>query len=185
MKTQRKHFFATCFALVIMFQAYQPWPLLAKCENHYVVVKGDSWWSIAKKSDISLKRILKLNGAKTSTKILIGNKVCVPSKSTPVATTPAIPKYTQAEVVQIIRDAWPDDLEERALFIAYRESKYQPGAINRSKCCYGLFQIYYRWHKTWLPEVGVTSANQLLNPRLNAAAAYRMYQRNNGWGPWK
>jgi len=25
----------------------------------------------------------------------------------------------------------------------------------------------------------------LLDPQLNAAAAYRMYQRNNGWGPWK
>ena len=157
----------------------------APCPRTYVAKRGDSWWSIAQKSNTTLNRVLKLNGAKTSTKILIGDKVCVPGQSTPVATTPAIPKYTQAEVIQIIRDAWPDDLEERALFIAYRESKYQPGVINRSKCCYGLFQIYYRWHKLWLPEVGVTSANQLLDPRLNAAAAYRMYQRNNGWGPWK
>ncbi len=157
----------------------------APCAKTYVAKRGDSWWSIAQKSNTTLNRVLKLNGAKTSTKILIGDEVCVPGQSTPVATTPAIPKYTQAEVIQIIRDAWPDDLEERALFIAHRESKYQPGAINRSKCCYGLFQIYYRWHKTWLPEVGVTSAKQLLNPRLNAAAAYRMYQRNNGWGPWK
>ena len=157
----------------------------ASCPKTYVVKRGDSWWSIAQKSGTTLNRMLKLNSAKTSTKILIGDEVCVPSQSTPVATTPAIPKYTQAEVIQIIRDAWPDDLEERALFIAYRESKYQPGAINRSQCCYGLFQIYYRWHMTWLPEVGVTSANQLLDPRLNAAAAYRMYQRNNGWGPWK
>jgi hypothetical protein len=31
----------------------------------------------------------------------------------------------------------------------------------------------------------VKSAQDLLNPRLNAAAAYRMYQRNNGWGPWE
>jgi len=157
----------------------------ASCPSTYIAKRGDSWWSIAGKSEITLNRLLKLNGAKTSTKILIGDEVCVPGQSTPVVTTPAIPKYTQAEVIQIIRDAWPDDLEERALFIAHRESKYQPGAISRSKCCYGLFQIYYRWHKLWLPEVGVISANQLLDPRLNAAAAYRMYQRNNGWGPWK
>ena len=157
----------------------------ASCLRTYIAKRGDSWWSIAQKSNTTLNRVLKLNGAKTTSKILIGDEVCVPGQSTPVATTPAIPKYTQAEVIQIIRDAWPDDLEERALFIAHRESKYQPGAINRSKCCYGLFQIYYRWHKLWLPEVGVTSANQLLDPRLNAAAAYRMYQRNNGWGPWK
>ena len=157
----------------------------APCSKSYVAKRGDSWWSIAEKSNSSLNRLLKLNGAKPSTKILIGDEVCVPGQSTPGATTPAIPKYTQAEVIQIIRDAWPDDLEERALFIAHRESKYQPEVINRSKCCYGLFQIYYRWHKLWLSEVGVTSANQLLDPRLNAAAAYRMYQRNNGWGPWK
>ncbi len=157
----------------------------APCSKTYVAKRGDSWWSIAQKSNTTLNRILKLNGAKTSTKILIGDEVCVPGQSTPVAITPAIPKYTQAEVIQIIRDAWPDNLEEHALFIAYRESNYQPGVINRSKCCYGLFQIYYRWHKLWLPEVGVTSANQLLDPRLNAAAAYRMYQRNNGWGPWE
>jgi LysM repeat protein len=148
----------------------------ASCPRTYIAKRGDSWWAIAKKSSITLNRLLKLNGAKTSTKILIGGKV---------ATSPAIPKYTQAEVIQIIRDAWPDNLEERALFIAHRESRYQPRVINRSKCCYGLFQIYYRWHKSWLPEVGVTSANQLLDPRLNAVAAYRIYQRNNGWGPWK
>jgi hypothetical protein len=92
---------------------------------------------------------------------------------------------SRAEVIQIIRDAWPDELEERALAIAQRESKLQPRVVNRSGCCYGLFQIYYRWHKTWLPNVGVRSAQDLLDPRLNAAAAYRMYQRNNGWGPWE
>ena len=156
----------------------------APCSKTYVAKRGDSWWAIARKSETTLNRLLKLNGAKTSTKILIGDEVCVPGKSKPATTIPDIPKFTQAEVIQIIRDAWPDNLEERALFIAHRESKYQPRVINRSKCCYGLFQIYYRWHKSWLPEVGVTSANQLLNPRLNAAAAYRMYQRNNGWGPW-
>ena len=155
------------------------------CPRTYIAKRGDSWWAIARKSETTLNRILKLNGAKTSTKILIGGKVCVPALTAPAPATPATPKYTQAQVIQIIRDAWPDNLEERALFIAHRESKYQPRVINRSKCCYGLFQIYYRWHKSWLPEVGVTSANQLLDPLLNAAAAYRMYQRNNGWGPWK
>ena len=155
----------------------------ASCPRTYIAKHGDSWWSIAQKSNTTLNRVLKLNGAKTTSRILVGDEVCVPIST--VTTTPVVPKYTQAEVIQIIRDAWPDDLEERALFIAHRESKYHPGAISGSKCCYGLFQIYYRWHKSWLPEVGVTSADSLLDPRLNAAAAYRMYQRNNGWGPWK
>ena len=154
----------------------------ASCSRTYIAIQGDSWWSIAQKSNTTLNRVLKLNGAKTATRILIGDEVCLPADKAPVA---SVPTFTQAEVIQIIRDAWPDDLEERALFIAHRESKYQSGAISGSKCCYGLFQIYYRWHKSWLPEIGVTSANQLLDPRLNAAAAFRMYQRNNGWGPWK
>jgi len=157
----------------------------ASCPRTYIAKRGDSWWSIAQKSNTTINRVLKLNGTKTTSRILIGDEVCVPGQVTPVATTPTVPKYTQAEVIQIIRDAWPDDLEDRALFIAHRESKYRPGSISGSKCCYGLFQIYYRWHKSWLSEVGVTSADQLLDPRLNAAAAYRMYQRNNGWGPWK
>ena len=157
----------------------------ASCLRTYIAKRGDSWWSIAQKSNATLKHVLKLNGVKPTSRILVGDEVCVPAIAAAVATTPVIPKYTQAEVIQIIRDAWPDDLEERALFIVHRESKYHPGAISGSKCCYGLFQIYYRWHKSWLPEVGVTSPNQLLDPRLNAAAAYRMYQRNNGWGPWK
>ena len=154
----------------------------APCAKTYVAKRGDSWWSIAQKSNTTLNRVLKLNGAKTTTRILIGDEVCVPAEA---QTATNIPHYTEAEVIQIIRDAWPDDLEEHAIFIAHRESKYRSGAISSNKCCYGLFQIYYRWHKSWLPEVGVTSANQLLDPRLNAAAAYRMYQRNNGWGPWK
>ena len=181
----RNRLMLLCAAALVCSIASSQQVAAAPCSKTYVGKRGDSWWSIAPKSNITLNRVLKLNGAKPSTKILIGDEVCVPGQSTPVATTPTIPKYTQAEVIQIIRDAWPDDLEERALFIAHRESKYQPGAISGGKCCYGLFQIYYRWHKTWLPEVGVTSANQLLDPRLNAAAAYRMYQRNNGWGPWK
>lgn len=181
----RNRLMLLCAAALVCSVASPQQVAAAPCPKTYVAKRGDSWWSIAQKSNTTLNRVLKLNGAKTSTKILIGDEVCVPGQLTPVASTPAIPKYTQAEVIQIIRDAWPDDLEERALFIAHRESKYQSGAISRGKCCYGLFQIYYRWHKTWLPEVGVTSANQLLDPRLNAAAAYRMYQRNNGWGPWK
>jgi hypothetical protein len=75
-------------------------------------------------------------------------------------------------------------LEERALAIAQRESNLQPSALSGSKCCYGLFQIYYRWHTSWLPNVGITNPSQMFDPRLNAAAAYRLYQ-HNGWAPWE
>jgi soluble lytic murein transglycosylase-like protein len=114
---------------------------------------------------------------------LAGDQVCIPA----VANTDAKPPkndFTKAEVIQFIRDAWPDQLEERALAIAQRESRFNPSALSGSKCCYGLFQIYYRWHTSWLPNVGITNPSQMFDPRLTAAAAYRLYQRN-GWSPWE
>ena len=152
------------------------------CAATYTVKSGDSWWRIAEKNNTNLRKVLTLNKANKTTKLLVGSSVCVPA---PAQDAPPPQKFTRAEVAQIIRDAWPDELEERALAIAQRESKLQPRAVSGTRCCYGLFQIYYRWHKNWLPNVGVNSAQELLDPRLNARAAYRMYQRNNGWGPWE
>ncbi len=164
------------------------------CANAYTARRGDSWWSIAAKSNVTLKQILTLNKASMKTIILIGDEVCVPAINQSAARKPATRKpaasqvvttYTRNEIEAIIRDIWPDDLENRALEIAQRESNLRPQVINRqSRCCYGLFQIYYRWHTNWLPSVGVTSAAQLFDPVLNTRAAYKLYVRN-GWGPWK
>jgi len=162
------------------------------CGATYTARRGDSWWSIASKSHTTLKQILKLNGASMSTLILVGRNVCVPNTAKPAVPVPSVAKpavpvkvYTRNEIETIIRDIWPDDLENRAIKIARRESNLRPEVINRrTRCCYGLFQIYYRWHTNWLPSVGVTSAEQLFDPVLNTRAAYKLYQRN-GWGPWK
>ena len=54
----------------------------------------------------------------------------------------------------------------------------------RNSCCYGLFQIYYGANKASLNSWGITSAAQLYDPQVNAYAAYAMYLRANGWGPW-
>ena len=51
-------------------------------------------------------------------------------------------------------------------------------------CCYGLFQIYWNVHKSWLADIGITSDQQLYDPATNARAAYALYQRAGGWGPW-
>ena len=83
----------------------------------------------------------------------------------------------------IIRQVWPDDLEDEAVRIATRESNLQPGV--RNYCCFGLFQIYYSVHKSWLAQMGVTCAEQLYDPLVNAHVAYTMYLRAGGWGPWK
>jgi hypothetical protein len=39
-------------------------------------------------------------------------------------------------------------------------------------------------HKKWLTSIGITNAGMLWDPRVNAYAAYVMYQRSGGWGPW-
>ncbi len=106
-----------------------------------------------------------------------------PATTQPATTQPPPPAnvYTKAQAAQIIRDVWPDDLEDEAIRIATRESNLIPTA--RNSCCYGLFQIYYSAHRTWLTSIGVTSAAQLYDPRINSSTALALYN-NNGWAPW-
>lgn len=103
-----------------------------------------------------------------------------PAPTTTVAPRPAAVPASQAEA--IIRDVWPDDLEGRALEIAWRESNFQSNVSNW--CCHGLFQIHWEAHRSWLATIGVTSAAQLYDPLVNASAAYKLYQRSGGFGPW-
>ena len=156
-------------------------PAGAACTPTYFVKRGDSWWGIAEKSDVSLGALLRANNAEQSTILKPKDTVCIPN-STPKSER----AFSDAQIIQIIRDVWPDELEKRAIHIARRESKLNPRAVGiPNNCCYGLFQIYYHWHKGWLPKIGVTSARQLLDPTMNATAALEIYRRNNGWGPWE
>lgn len=86
-----------------------------------------------------------------------------------------------ATVEDVVRFVWPDDLEDHAVRIAYRESRFVPTA--RNACCFGLFQIHWAAHRAWLADIGVTSPDQLLNAATNARAALALYQRD-GWSPW-
>ena len=54
----------------------------------------------------------------------------------------------------------------------------------RNWCCYGLFQIKWDSHQSWLAGLGITSAEQLYDPLVNAHAALMLYMRAGGWGPW-
>jgi hypothetical protein len=55
----------------------------------------------------------------------------------------------------------------------------------KGNCCIGLFQIYWSVHQSWLAVSGVTTVEQLLDPRTNAEAALALYRRNgNSWRPW-
>lgn len=96
---------------------------------------------------------------------------------------PTGPIPSGGEVEQMIRDIWPDDQEERALEIAWRESNYRPDVTSGTGCCHGVFQIHEQ-HLSWLADYGITSVSQLFDARTNIQAAYYLYQRSGGWGPW-
>lgn len=101
----------------------------------------------------------------------------------PPVTAPAPPV---GDVEAVIRSVWPDELEDRALAIATRESRLQPGVINRNGSATGLFQIMWTVHRGWLcPQLGVCAQSDLQDARTNAEAAYALYLRDGGWGPWK
>ena len=186
---------------------------VSNCAVDYEVQVGDFWLRLADGAGVPLAEILQANGATTNTPLYPGATICLPAGSStpppPVTTAPATaapstspatttsPTTTAAtttttvaptpaspaDVQQIIRDVWPDELEERALDIAYRESRYDPTAKNF--CCYGIFQIYWNVHKGWLGDIGITNDEQLFDPATNARAAYTLYQRAGGWGPWE
>jgi hypothetical protein len=110
--------------------------------------------------------------------------VTAPPKPAPPPTTVAPPPstYTTDQIIAIIRQIWPDNLENQAIAIAQRESHLIPTSHNY--CCYGLFAIYFNAGKRLLNSIGITSPQQLYDPVTNTRAAYAMYLVA-GWGPWK
>jgi hypothetical protein len=90
--------------------------------------------------------------------------------------------YSKADVEAIIRSVFPAEEADEAVRIARRESNLVPTV--RNWCCYGLFQIYFKMNQKTLAPIGITSAEQLYDPVLNAQAAYAIFQRS-GWAPWR
>lgn len=169
----------------------------------YTVRSGDSLYGIARRLGVPVRSLLAANGLTLTSVIHPGQRLEVPAGATSpapapasgTATPPAAPPSPSAPapprppaavgadfVERTIRDVWPDDLEDRALAIAWRESRFQPHAQNQ--CCSGLFQLYYDVHKSWLADVGIDSRGDLYDPRTNAEAAFALYQRAGGWSPW-
>lgn len=99
-----------------------------------------------------------------------------------VRISPPPPPLDPNDVPGIIRAVWPDDLENWALRIAYRESRYQPRV--HTWCCHGIFQIH-RDHLPWLCDLGIAcTIEDLYDPITNVRAAYTLYQRD-GKAPWR
>jgi LysM repeat protein len=105
-----------------------------------------------------------------------------PQTTAPATTDPPPAPPAPGEIEQMIRDVWPDDLEEQALRVAWRESSYAPTA--RNHCCHGLFQIHWEAHNSWLADHGVNEVSDLYDARTNVEMAYILYQRSGSWDPW-
>ena len=171
------------------------------CGSTYVVKSGDSWSLVADRASIKMSELLNVNGATSRSMLYPDDEICLPPgavvvipttvprttasrvTSAPTTTTTVVlpPEPSQSDAEAIIRDVWPDDLEDHALDIARRESRLHANVSNW--CCVGLFQIHWNAHKRWLAGIGVTEKVQLFDARTNARAAYALYQRN-GWSPW-
>jgi len=153
------------------------------CTEFHKARQNDSWTRIAARYDLSLKRLLSLNRAESSTLILVGDQICTSDQ--PVIAIPDV-QYKRKDIVTIIREVWPDEHEENALVVAQRESKMKPNVVGGvNDCCIGLFQIYYSVHRSWIAKLGVTEPAQLFDPRTNTQVAYALFKRNgNSWKPW-
>jgi len=153
------------------------------CTRTHTAKPNDSWSRIAARFNISLRTLLSLNGATLDTALFIGDRICLSYQ--PVITPPT-ERLNRKQVIAIIREVWPDDLEETALFVAKRESNYVHTVVGgKNDCCIGLFQMYWSVHQSWLTKSGITKPSQLLDARINAEAALALYQRSgNSWRPW-
>jgi LysM repeat protein len=162
------------------------------CAKTYEVKPNDSWNRIAKKVSVSMSLLLKVNKATTKTMLLIGDVICLPRAAvtesaarTGLVIGPPERLYSVKESAAIIREIFPDRLEERAIAIAKRESQLNAANINGSRCCLGLFQIHWSAHKSWLKNIGITTPEQMLDARWNAKAAFALYKRSNSWSAWE
>jgi LysM repeat protein len=178
-----------------------------KCSGQYTVRAGDSWSLIASRHSVSSTDLAAVNNKTVKSTLLIGDVLCLPVGAKAPAATQApsassggsssngsssggsTRTYSREELEQIVRDVWPDQLEKNAFYVVHRESRWTPNVKNawpsrENPCCYGLFQINWTAHKSWLKDYGVTTPTQLFDPVVNTKMAYVIYQRANGWTPW-
>jgi hypothetical protein len=87
--------------------------------------------------------------------------------------------YAHVETMeQTIRRLWPDDSEDKAVQVAWCESRFDPGATNGSHR--GLFQMNWRLHWKRAFPFG---ADGLYDPVVNIQAALSLFI-DVGWSAW-
>jgi len=162
------------------------------CGESYVVQAGDSWSRIAAKAGVKSTELAIANGKNLRSTLLPGQTICLPvgasiqaapaAAAQPAASPVTTRRYSRTELEQIVRDAWPDELEADAFYVANRESRWSN--LSETGCCVGLFQLNWNSHKKWMANYGVTDRSQLFDPVINARMAVITWQRSNSWRPW-
>jgi len=180
------------------------------CGLDYVVQAGDSWFGIAGRADVKAGPLAAANGMTIRSSLKIGQTICLPvgaKRPTPTTSTTQAPApattgssggssrptltgltynpvyvHSRSELEQMIRDVWPDELEEQALYVVQRESRYNTTSYNW--CCVGLFQVNWWSHRSWLQGAGVSEPSQLMDPLTNVRMALVVWQRSGSWRPW-
>lgn len=71
---------------------------------------------------------------------------------------------------------------DKALYVAYRESKYYPRAFNEWSCAKGIYQHLCRYWPTRADTFGFDDWSAF-NARANIIVSMRMVKRY-GWSPW-
>lgn len=108
--------------------------------------------------------------------------------TTTTTTLPGISDATYPEWWPVAVDAgWPVDLLPTLDIVMYRESRGQADVIGQGS--WGLLQLQWSAHKTWMIEHGVTSREELLDPWLNLHLGWLLFQiaashYGCGWQPW-
>lgn len=87
------------------------------------------------------------------------------------------------DVECMIRRAWPDNTEDRAVRVARCESKLDPTAANKRTSARGLFQIMISVHRARIRRLGFTEQQVATQPLPNIAVALDIYQ-DSGFSPW-
>lgn len=109
--------------------------------------------------------------------------------SAPVA--PAKVPASSNQLVKYLQQAgFKGEALRKAWAVAMRESGGRPGAYNGNAATgdksYGLFQINMlgSMGANRLKQFGLSSYDQLLDPLVNAKAAYQMSKGGTSWGAW-
>ena len=180
------------------------------CGLDYVVQAGDSWFGIAGRAGVKAGPLAAANGMTIRSSLKVGQTICLPvgaKRPAPTTTTTQAPApattgssggssrptltgltynpayvYSRSELEQMIRDVWPDELEEQALYVVQRESRFNTTSYNW--CCVGLFQVNWWSHRSWMQGVGVSEPSQLMDPLTNVRMALVVWQRSGSWRPW-